>query len=130
VKHWRRHPATPGWPPAAVTLDLPTDCPDDLRELARVAVAQAAGLLAGLAPSEAGLLVLHPDSPLAPDDLAAADAIRCRVEPLSWLRELATRLHMLAPLQPPPGAFVALLVGVQRNAHLLLSTRIDAPEAS
>jgi hypothetical protein len=131
VRRLHRLPAAPSWPPAAVTLDLPVDCPPDVRELARVATAQAAELLAGLAPTEAGLLVLDPRSPLCPDDLAAQGAIVCRVESLAWLRQLAAQLPLLAPLRPQPGAYVALLVGVDRCAVLSLSTRADgASEAS
>ena len=132
LRPWKRQaaPASCFWPPIAL-VDLPDDLPDDVRELARLAAVDGPELLAGIPTTEAGLLVMHPRSPVCPDDFAQAGRVLVLVQPLSWLQVLATGLHLLAPLRPQPGCHVALIVGATRAAHLALaSVAVGAREAS
>jgi hypothetical protein len=119
VKRLPHHRA--GSPLLVVSLDLPADFPADLCELARVATDRAPEALAGHRPDQAGLVVIHPDSPFAPDD-QAGDGVRYGVEPMARMRELAGLLPLAAPLAPRPGVYVAILLGAQRVATLALST--------
>ena len=109
-------------PPAAplfAALDLPPDCPADVRDLARTAGTEAPELLAGLDPDRVGLVVIHPRSPACPDPQARAGRVFATVEPLDEPAALAHKLNLAAKRRP--GWFGCLLVGIETNGFCYLA---------
>jgi len=123
MSRWSRHARRQQLPaasplPLAASLDLPPDCPDDVRDLARMVAAEGPGLLAGLDPWRHGLIAVHPRSPACPDSLAPTGQMAAFVVPLAQL-EAMTRKNGLTG-QARSGWFFALLFGATRSACLHL----------
>lgn len=120
-----RRPQPPLPLPPAASLDLPPDCPDDVRDLARTAGVQAPELLAGLDPDRVGLVLIHPRSPACPDPHACAGRVFATIESRDHLVELARKVRLTA--QHRPGWFGCLLVGIETSGfcYLAPTTRVD-----
>ena len=120
-----RRPQPPLPLPPAASLDLPADCPCDVRELARLVAAEGPALLGGLSPDDAGLIAVHPRSPSCPDGLAAAGKTFTAVVPAEELEGLAREAGLTA--QHRPGWFGCLLVGIETSGfcYLAPTTRVD-----
>ena len=120
----RRLPPPLPLPPAA-SLDLPADCPADVRDLARTAGLEAPELLAGLDPDHVGLVLIHPRSPACPDPHARAGRVFATIESRDHLVELARKVRLTA--QHRPGWFGCLLVGIETSGFCFLAptTRVD-----
>lgn len=109
-------------PPAAplfAALDLPPDCPADVRDLARTAGTEAPELLAGLDPDRVGLVLIHPRSPACPDPQARAGRVFATIEPRAHLEELARKVRLTGKHRP--GWFGCLLVGVETSGFCYLA---------
>lgn len=114
----RRLPPPLPLPPAA-SLDLPADCPADVRDLARTAGLEAPELLAGLDPDHVGLVLVHPRSPACPDPHARAGLVFATIESRDHLVELARKVRLTA--QHRPGWFGCLLVGIETSGFCYLA---------
>ena len=111
---YRRHRRARRPAPLAAYLDLPPDCSDDMRDLARVVATKAPELLAGLAPGEVGLVVIHPRSPACPDPAVRAGRIFAAVESRTHLEALARQIRLDASHRP--GWFGCLFVGIETSS--------------
>ena len=117
-RHARRQQPPLPLPPAA-SLDLPPDCPDDVRDLARTAGGQAPELLAGLDPDRVGLVLIHPRSCACPGPQARAGRVFATIEPRDHLEELARKVNLAAKHRP--GWFGCLLVGIETSGFCYLA---------
>jgi len=122
MSRWKpRHPRHQQ--PAAgllfAALDLPPDCPDDVRDLARTACREAGRLLANFSPDDAGLVLVHPRSCACPDPQARAGRVFATVEPRDRLEELAGKVRLTAKHRP--GWFGCLLVGIECSGFCYLA---------
>jgi len=125
-RHARRQQQPAASPlPLMASLDLPQDCPTDVRDLARTAGTEAPELLAGLDPDHVGLVLIHPRSPACPGPQARAGRVFATIEPRAHLEELARKVRLTA--QHRPGWFGCLLVGIETSGfcYLAPTTRVD-----
>jgi len=128
MSRWSRR-ARRQQPPAAsplfAALDLPPDCPDDVRDLARTAGLEAPELLAGHDPDHVGLVLVHPRSCACPGPQARAGRVFATIEPRDHLEELARKVNLAAKHRP--GWFGCLLVGIETSGfcYLAPTTRVD-----
>lgn len=114
-----RRPQRPARGPIFAALDLPADCPADVRDLARTAGLEAPELLAGLDPDHVGLVLIHPRSPACPDPHARAGRVFATIESRDHLVELARKVRLTA--QHRPGWFGCLLVGIETSGFCYLA---------
>ena len=120
-----RRPQRPARGPIFAALDLPPDCPDDVRDLARTAGLEAPELLAGHDPDHVGLVLVHPRSCACPGPQARAGRVFATIEPRDHLEELARKVNLAAKHRP--GWFGCLLVGIETSGfcYLAPTTRVD-----
>ena len=123
MSRWSHRRARRQQPPARgpifAALDLPPDCPADVRDLARTAGGQAPELLAGLDPDAVGLVLIHPRSPACPDPLARAGRVFATIEHRAHLEELARKVNLTGKHRP--GWFGCLLVGIETSGFCYLA---------
>ena len=120
-----RRPQRPARGPIFAALDLPPDCPDDVRDLARTAGLEAPELLAGHDPDHVGLVLVHPRSPACPDPHARAGLVFATIQSRAHLEELARSIKL--NVKHRPGWFGCLLVGIETSGFCFLAptTRVD-----